>query len=463
MRWRAAVFVMGAALLAISYSGRWRVGRDSALYRAVAHSLATGEGYRFRGEPETLIHPGYPLLLAGLERRFGAGDPMRPRGPLLVMTAMAACTLLVIHGLVRARHPPRLAALVTGLCALNPTFLLAATELRPDLPFLCATCLVLYAVEIAPGAMGARRIAVAAAVLVLGLLAAWSMRPTFWFLAAALAFEGALMIRTAADRRAGMSVVLAVAAIVAVALIVHAGAGYRDVALAKLSDPSSLRWHHQLGALLEDRLPRAVLGFGGPPVLAAIVSMLLIAAALSSGTRLWTFYAGITLAGTVLLGANPRYYLAILPFILAGGIRLAERGGTRILAVVLVLVAVPNAIATTRLVLEQRGAAPVDEEFAPFVAMAPVLARHTAPTDKILAAEPRILTFLADRRVHGALELGEGGEPPAGALGRLGFTHVVLCADPGCDRSLRRLVDDSGLAATPIAATAGLELYRLSR
>ena len=33
---------------ALSFTGEWRVGRDSALYRGLGHSLATGRGFSFR-------------------------------------------------------------------------------------------------------------------------------------------------------------------------------------------------------------------------------------------------------------------------------------------------------------------------------------------------------------------------------------------------------------------------------
>ena len=51
----------------------WWSTSDSALYLSLSHSLAEGRGFVYNGQAHTLVTPGLPLVLAGLERAFGSG------------------------------------------------------------------------------------------------------------------------------------------------------------------------------------------------------------------------------------------------------------------------------------------------------------------------------------------------------------------------------------------------------
>ncbi|MDP6542892.1 MAG: glycosyltransferase family 39 protein [Phycisphaerae bacterium] len=51
----------------------WWPTSDSALYLSLSHSLAEGRGFVHNGQVHTLVAPGLPLVLAGLERTFGVG------------------------------------------------------------------------------------------------------------------------------------------------------------------------------------------------------------------------------------------------------------------------------------------------------------------------------------------------------------------------------------------------------
>src|SRR5688572_29016089 len=71
---RVHIFVAAGLCYLLAFNGAWRVGRGSALYRGLAHSLATGKGYQFTDFSARQIYPGLPVLLAGLEKVFGPRD-----------------------------------------------------------------------------------------------------------------------------------------------------------------------------------------------------------------------------------------------------------------------------------------------------------------------------------------------------------------------------------------------------
>src|SRR5690349_12570860 len=55
----------------ISFNGRWRMGLDSSIYRGLARSIATGNGYHFGEFGTHQIYPGLPVLLAAITKIFG--------------------------------------------------------------------------------------------------------------------------------------------------------------------------------------------------------------------------------------------------------------------------------------------------------------------------------------------------------------------------------------------------------
>src|SRR5205823_10381019 len=46
---------------ALSFTGEWRIGRDSALYRGLGHTLAAGRGFTFSEFGRRQIYPGLPI------------------------------------------------------------------------------------------------------------------------------------------------------------------------------------------------------------------------------------------------------------------------------------------------------------------------------------------------------------------------------------------------------------------
>ncbi len=125
----------GIALILVLYgatlSTQWRPSWDSALYLALADSLAGGEGYRYQGHAHSMYPPGVPILLAGILLTYGPSyAAMRLVMILLALAGAVAAWLLARSRLGRAE-----ALLVAGLYALCPSLLEGATYILSDLPF----------------------------------------------------------------------------------------------------------------------------------------------------------------------------------------------------------------------------------------------------------------------------------------------------------------------------------------
>jgi hypothetical protein len=72
-RRRVLVWSLIVLVYLIGVCPMWWPTSDSALYLSLSHSLAEGRGYVHNGQAHTLVAPGLPLALAGLERAFGPG------------------------------------------------------------------------------------------------------------------------------------------------------------------------------------------------------------------------------------------------------------------------------------------------------------------------------------------------------------------------------------------------------
>src|ERR671912_412063 len=140
---RVHIFVAAAICYLLAFNGAWRVGRDSALYRGLAHSLATGKGYHFTDFSARQIYPGLPVLLAGLEKVFGQRD----WPPIVMMHLFSLGCLIVTYRLVRLRFPQWGAIAVAACTAMNSWFLELTNEIRDDVPFLFGMLLALYGWE----------------------------------------------------------------------------------------------------------------------------------------------------------------------------------------------------------------------------------------------------------------------------------------------------------------------------
>src|SRR5689334_14835956 len=119
VRNRRVYWIILAVVYLFAFNGQWRVGQDSALYRGLGHSLASGQGYTFSAFSARQILPGYPVVLAALEKLFGHGD----LPPILLMQLTALGVLFFTYKLVRLRFPEWVAIIVTFAVGMNGWFL----------------------------------------------------------------------------------------------------------------------------------------------------------------------------------------------------------------------------------------------------------------------------------------------------------------------------------------------------
>lgn len=146
--------ILLAALLALSQiNGRLILASDNSIYVVLAQALARGDGYRMINEPHappmSLYPPGYPLLLAVALHLAGAVDnPMDGIGALKLVSALFYLgTLPLVYILVRRRHSPLLALLVSALTAASPSVLSLAGDVLSEMPFVFFGLLSLLLVE----------------------------------------------------------------------------------------------------------------------------------------------------------------------------------------------------------------------------------------------------------------------------------------------------------------------------
>jgi hypothetical protein len=437
MRLRWIYFILIAILLVAGYNGQWRIGRDSALHRSVAQSISAGEGYKYRGERETHIYQGLPRLLAGVDAIFGPQDPLRPAAAQAVMLGMALLTLLVVYHMLRVRYPRWVAVCVTTGVGINPYFAQYSHELMTDVPFLLGVCLVLLGIA-KLGRYQARRWGLWGAVAIIGAVLAISMRPTFVPLAAAFALT--CIVGVVRSRRW----LWYVAGIAVLGLLLvgfwqldprHEGnileGRYEEIALSHARQIGSPEWMRRLGRTVNHHLPEALFGIELVPPFGAMLVLAAFAGAIHMMRRdlLWGLCVLCTLALFLALGSVPRYFLMILPLLLAQWAELAAMAGTalqrwRYLSAAAVLgilgvATIANAIKSVDVVREQRGWTRTFEK-KPFqevckhgrmlhiIKLAEQIRRAVPPGQKVLGPEPRILTFLSGRNVYHPSEL----QPP---------------------------------------------------
>jgi hypothetical protein len=498
-RWRFAWFALVAFLLIASFNGRWQVGPDSAAYRQLGHNLATSGRYFFREDVPGLDayhnqqgtrYPGLPLLIALLERQFGRGD----LAPVLMMQFLSALTLLVIYQLMLLRLERWLAVCVVVGVGSNPRFLQYANEILSDMPFLLGAMLVLFGHELlvrSGGRRPARMLAAGFAIVLVGMLWAAAMRPTFWLLAAAVAAAGAWGIVTGCvgSRRSAVaaqssvrrgSIAAIFACVLAAALFsalidirVKQGRGATSGGYEARMADKLLNFRQKVLArlpinvaeLLENAIPTAVLGYrGGPGFIpfgehrigwASVFSVAIIfsGVALARRNALWGLWVLIAVAGLT-IGPIPRYFLMILPLLLAGWALLVCGAARRFRSAAaaqwtkrigLGFVLISNLITSILFILVQHGyTIGVDErhhwqgfrhvgflksyeygKWSGIYDLAGLVRRGCGPSDKIIGPEATVLTYLSDRQVYPSSVLLKAGPAAGPALCRAALFAIA--------------------------------------
>jgi Ca2+/Na+ antiporter len=458
-RWRWSYFAFVGLLLLLAFNGKWRVGRDSAAYRGLGHQLATTGHYIFRGkhsltsysDQQDTRYPGMPLVLAGVEKVFGRGD----LPAVLVMTLMAIATLLVTFRLMKPVLPYWLAIAVTFGLGLNGRFLEHANEVMSDVPFLLGVMLSLLAFDWLEKARDLKTRAVSLCLLIVGLLLSAAMRPTFWVLAIALVctciwglFKPTHAGQKPQDtkpRRFACLMTLGVLALAALMFwlvldVRRGGIGYEGKMIGRLTDFQNKvleQLPENAYSLFEQTLPESFfgtqLGPGFIPVggkhwlgFSTIYSLVVIisGALLMRRNVLWGLFVLFTVLTMMLIGSVPRYFIMILPLLLAGwGLhvmwmsdRFKNPGMKELITFVgLGVVVAPNLISCANLIREQRGLARPREGLKHVGFMkayhsgkwdgvdevAAMIHDHVAPEQQVYGPEATVLTFMSDRMVFG--------------------------------------------------------------
>ncbi len=458
VRFRWVYFAVIAIFIGLSYSGEWRIGRDSAAYRGLAHHLATTGKYVFRekgihsaiSDQQDTRYPGFPYLLAIVEKVAG---PAAWPG-LMFMTILGGVTVWLIHRLMLTCLEPWLAVAVTFGVGTNGKFLQHTQELLTDIPFLMAIVVTALGMQwLAKSEMRSRKVW-GAAMVGLGLLAAAALRPTFWLFAIALVLASVISFFRSQKRSRWVALLpiafLALAALVfwmAVDQRTKRGTfsgGYELSAankLANLASGQAGEWGKRISSCLEEAVPELFFGtqMGGAfhigtwaigmssiaTVLVMVGAMLLI-----RRNALWGIYVLVTFAVVTLLGAVPRYFIAVLPFMLAGWGLLVFRvanfskwwlGREMMFAAGLAAVVIPNLIQAAELFRQQHGfTRPISDakkwvvprkigflpnyqsgHWVPIYDVAKMVRRNLPANVDLLGPEATVLTYLSERRVYG--------------------------------------------------------------
>jgi hypothetical protein len=471
---RRVWFALVAVVLALSFNGQWHLGPDSAGYRQLAHNLAAHGHYFFRNDipgvdqyhnEQGTRYPGLPILLAGIEKLAGKS----PLPPLILMMAMAVLSLVLIYRVLLYRLPRWLVVCVVVGVGTNERFLQYANEILSDMPFLLGVLVTMLGFEWLLRAKC--RVGLLKAILCtfLGLLFAAAMRPTFLLLGAAILItclwgilRGKVSVGSSPDthepargavrwRSAMLVGAFALATILFVSLIdIRArqggflNGGYEERMMSKARNFDSKvepLLSFNIGELLEDVLPMAILGYrsgwGVVPMgrhhlgFGATFSIIILISGVLLARRnlLWGSFVAVTIGALLFAGPVPRYFLMLLPMLLAGwGLSVRWMAGKAkspavarfIFGFGLFFLLVSNVVASFTFVLTQRGFTKAFDahrhwsgihyvgflrayDFGRWIGFDELGRRvhqATSPRDQLVGPDASVLTFLSDRQVY---------------------------------------------------------------
>ncbi len=491
VRFRILIFSFIALLFILGFNGRWRLGLDSANYRGLALSIASGHGYVFGDWATHQAYPGLPYALGAVEYLLGPADrtpsdaeQQRLLGPsaatsasVLLVVLSGLLTLVIVYRLIRLHYAEWIAVTITCGVGTNAVFLQYSNELMTDVPFLLGVVLSLYGWDLLVRASNARQRAGATALIVPGVIIAGTMRPMFWVLLVCWAAVCAWGFIRGPRRFYGICLVLLL--IGGGALLALSPRGYEREAMDWLPHAIS-RLGKQIHYTLHDQLPAAVFGEQLAPA-STLGSLLLLGSMLLLMRRhlLWVLIVGCTFVVTVFLSAEPRYYLMVMPTLMLGWLalfceaarRLPRFWGEVILVIGLSLVSLNNLSRSIRFFNEQHHSYTSktykNGEYAGVLQMCQLIRQHVPMDQQVLGPSGSIMSVLTGRHVVTQREIAPRGatpDTPRALLGK-GIRFVV---GPGrIYRSKEPVIYDLfkrhfvRAAGKPIAATATMKLARI--
>jgi hypothetical protein len=413
VRHRNTLWAILIVIYAFAFNGQWRVGRDSALYRGLAHSLASGQGYSFGIFGSAQILPGFPVLLAALEKVFGLSA--WPGIILVQLTALG--TLILTCKLVRLHFPQWLAVIVTFCVGLNGWFLELSNELLADMPFIFAMMLALYGWEWLR--IAGRVVARPLVYVCIGLALAALLRPTFWVLAVAWTIICVSGLFTGPrERRRFYAISLGILALVLVTcgLIARSrgiklfSGGYERDVIAALGKATQTVFNN-LSELIRTEMVYSFFGNKWFPGMTEIMVLAVILAALLLWriNPLWPLLVYVLIAVTLVMTVVPRYYIMVLPLTMLGWFllvmaiaqRVPPRWRELVLLLGIVAVAVPNFARDIKVIGEQRAwnrrsrEEPAKWQYV--LDMGEEVRQFVPPGEKVIAPGASIMSFISGR------------------------------------------------------------------
>ena len=277
---------------------------------------------------------------------------------------------------------------------------------------------------------------------VFGLLLAGSMRPTFWIVIAAWGIVSVIGLIFGPRKLSAISL-LALASAFAIFMLAdprsHGAHPFQGLpeqqAINILTEgPETVRiisgndrravatttgailWE-KLRYILHDQLPTAFFGQRCAP-LSILASLVLLASTLLLWRNpLWLALIWLTMLVTVLLSAEPRYYIMVLPLLALGWVLMLDRvlhwipnvWGT-VLAYALLLLVVGNNIARiVPIIIEQRATPFIEHyrrgEYVPMIALAEQIRQNVPPDGDVLGPSGSVLSYFSGRHVWTQREL----------------------------------------------------------
>jgi hypothetical protein len=416
-------------LYAASFTGRWRVAPDTALYMELGRNLSEGKGFTYHGVHHNWYEPGLPYTIAASFHWFGEGNYV----PLtLFMLACGVVSLWLTYHLFRLHAGRPTAVLMTLLLAITETFYRYCFQIVTDPPFLVGilSFLVGYEALARPdepeGRAGSRRgpwwgwVAIAVGTLVMV-----AYRPTI------ITFLGALgvatlyqLVRGPRRTRHVLIMVLTLACVFAFRKAdprrsTPGEAAYREGMLKTLlTEKRSFALHRMFTVFIPEMAsevtPEAVFGIELGTGVDEITSVAVVALGLALVTRrvLWGAWVAATVAQMAFWLPRERYYLPILPLLLyavwlaALWLQAHWRGaaGRVAFAGVLLLITVPNILQDGNFVWEQhlRGISSTDLRDPggrALVEMGELISKNVGENDIVIAEAARELTYFSRRKV----------------------------------------------------------------
>lgn len=500
-RHRKLLFVLIGLLFIAGFNGRWRLGLDSANYRGLALSIASGRGYVFGEWATHQAYPGMPYVLGAIEYVLGPrdrtpslqeqnrliGPSAATSGSVLFVVLCAVATLVVTYRLIKLHYPKWVAVTVTCGVGSNAIFLQYANELMTDVPFLLGVVLALYGWDLIKRAADRRSRSIAIAVLLCGALLAGTMRPMFWVLLVSwVTFCAWELVRS---RNKFYAIALFGVVVVGGVLLMMVPRGYETEAVGWLRVGIS-RLPKSVHALLNDQLPAAMFGeqlslfsIGRISPTSVLGSLLVLGSPLLFLRKhlLWALMVWCTLVVTLFLTQEPRYYMMVLPILLLGWLyvvcwiarRLPKPWSEVALVCGLALVTLNNLSKSTHFFVDQHRPLSTslkyykNGEYLGLLEMCETIRQNVPMDKKILGPSGSIMSVMSGRHVVSQREIiRRGGDRNTPQLmKKAGIDYIILPAKlyRNKERVIYNLISRHVIGARSpiIARTSSMQLARM--